>query len=172
MPFERRGGGGEQTHSKRGRLLGCAVKPTTRPFCCRETDPVLIVQKFVWASGPVWTGAESLIYTNRPYQIRRICFKKFSRLHFRSFMYEYIKHLLQNTVLTLDMFSINSFRVFFFTQNVGLQKFTDKNGVQWFLLNRKLQNLNTFNEVLSNSSVENRYHLLTWQKTATSLMGA
>ena len=44
----------------RGISRGRGVSVTPRPLFTPEKDPVPIVQKAGWASGPVWTGAENL----------------------------------------------------------------------------------------------------------------
>ena len=40
--------------------MGQGVRVTLRPHFTPGKDPVPIVQEAVWASGPVWTGAENL----------------------------------------------------------------------------------------------------------------
>ena len=43
--------------------MGWVVKTTPRLLYARERDPVPIVQENEWATGPVWTSAESLAPT-------------------------------------------------------------------------------------------------------------
>jgi hypothetical protein len=43
-----------------GTRKGWGVSVTPRPLFSPEKDPVPILQEAVWATGPVWTGAENL----------------------------------------------------------------------------------------------------------------
>jgi hypothetical protein len=43
--------------------MGWVVNDTPQPFYFRDRDPLAMIQRAGWASGPVWTGAENLAPT-------------------------------------------------------------------------------------------------------------
>ena len=95
----------------KGTRRGRGVSVTPWPLFTPGKDLVPFVQEAGWAPGPVWTGAENLVFTGIRSPDRPVRSQSLYRVSYRAHQYE--KRFIQMLYLELDthfMFNTSSFQ--------------------------------------------------------------